>query len=267
MTPVSITDQLRRLRAELQPIAPLAEVDVTLPASGRHLAITRPTNLDGLLDQVATDPEQNLPYWSEIWPSGIALADAILNRPDLIRATRTLEIGSGLGITAIAALAAGANLTVSDYAPESLALCRYNALANLGHEPTTLQMNWRRPDPALFDLASAGFPLVLAADVLYEARDVGPLLTLLAHITAPDGLLWLAEPGRTAAQRFLDDAAGSGWHITSETHAGPWPDPKDEHVIVGVHLLRKSLSFEPAHHPLQKLPRLRHHKTEAVEVG
>ena len=236
-----VDERLRRLRAEAERIdGPLADVRLSLPRSGRRYEIAQPTDTEGLLDRAAADPEQNLPYWSEIWPSGIALADAIARRPSALRGKRVLEIGSGLGVTAIAALEAGAELTVADYSPESLLLCRHNALRNAGREPATLQINWRRPTAALFDLAGVGFPVLLAADVLYESRDVAPLLALLDRLVAPNGFLWLAEPGRPVATRFLDAAGEAGWHGTTRSHPGPWPDPKDDWVVVGIHKLRRT---------------------------
>lgn len=219
------------------------EVAVTLPRSRRRYAVLRPTDTNALLDRAASDPEQNLPYWSEIWPSGVALADAIAKQPAAVAGRRVLEVGSGLGITAIAALDAGADLLAADYSPESLLLCRLNALRNAGREPETLALNWREPEAAMVDRAVVGLPVVLAADVLYEGRDVEPLLALADRVVAPAGVFWLAEPGRAVASRFLEAADAAGWRATSRSHAGPWPDPKDDWVRVGVHKLRR---MEPA---------------------
>jgi predicted nicotinamide N-methyase len=202
--------------------------------------IEQPDDLDRLLDEIADDPEQNLPYWAEIWPSGVALADAIALHPAAVRGLRALEIGSGIGITAIAALRAGADLTVTDYAPPALDLCRRNTLANAGREPQTLQFNWRNPSDEF--LALGPFPVVLAADVLYESRDVEPLLTLLEQIVAPSGLLWLAEPGRAVARRFVELARDRGWTGPQEDHHGPWPDPNDAGITVSVYRLRREPS-------------------------
>ena len=202
--------------------------------------VLQPTDMDALLDGAADDPEQHLPYWAELWPSGIALASAIMASPAALSGKRVLELGCGLGATAIAALRAGADLIAADYSPESLTLCRYNTLRNTGIEPVTVRLNWRQPGPELYASAGDGFPIVLAADVLYEARDIEPLLTLLDRILAPDGMLWLAEPGRPPASRFLDAARSAGWEGPSSTDAGPWPDPKDDGVVVGVHRLRRA---------------------------
>ena len=234
------SDQRRRLPIEAERLGPVTVDRVVLPRSGHVDEILRPTDMDVLLDRVADDPEQNLPYWAEIWPSGIALADAITQRPEEVRGRPVLELGSGIGVTGVAAVRAGAQRTVADYAPEALALCRHNTLRNTAREPATLQLNWPQPRPELFRLAGEGFPLVLTADVLYEARDVDPLLLLLRPLVAPDGLLWLAEPGRPVAARFLQVARAAGWHVESDLHPGPWPDPKDAGVVVSLHRLWRS---------------------------
>lgn len=220
-------------------IGPLTETHFSLPESNVMLRIAQPVDFDHLLDAAAGDPEQNLPYWAEVWPSGIALADEIMAHPDRVRGHRVIEIGSGLGVTAIAALLAGASLTVADYSSESLLLCRYNALVNTGCVPDLLQINWRDPSAELRTLAGIGFPVVLAADVLYEKRDVEPILSLVEWLVAPDGLFWLSEPGRNVAERFNERASELGWIDEAAFHAGPWPDPRDFNVAVTVHRLQR----------------------------
>lgn len=215
----------------------LATVDVRLPDSGSVYRITRPTDVDRLIDAMADDPEENLPHWADVWPSGIALADAILGAPEVVRGRRVLELGCGLGTTAIAALQAGAALTVTDYAPGALALCRLNARDNAGREPTTLQLNWRRPSAAFLALAGHGFPVVLAADVLYEARDIEPLLALAERVVAPGGTLWLAEPGRPVAHEFVRQLDARGWRGERRVYAGPWLDDEDPMLNVTVYRL------------------------------
>lgn len=236
----AISAQLIRLRRRLSRLEPLAEITVTLPRSGHAFRLLRPLDVDRLLDEAERDPEEQLPYWAELWPSGIALADTLSLEPETVRGVSVLELGCGLGLTAAAALRAGAELVATDYAPEALLLTRLNCLANTGLEPSTLRLNWRRP-PARLLAASGGvgFPVVLAADVLYEERDVEPLFRLAGQVVAPGGLLWLAEPGRRAAARFLELARAAGWGGPAEIWDGPWPDPLDARVRVTVHRLRR----------------------------
>ncbi len=228
-------ERLLALRAEIGAIGPLAETTLIITPGVEPYLVLRPEDMDALLDGAESDPEQHLPYWAELWPSGIALARAIAREPDLVRGERVLEVGSGLGVTAAAALRAEADLIAADYSPESLLLCRYNTLRIAGREPETVQLNWRQPTDDFLALAGGGFPIVLAADVLYESRDVEPLLRFMERTVAPGGLLWLAEPGRPPAARFLTAADEAGWSRASATADGPWPDPKDAGVVVGLH--------------------------------
>ena len=75
--------------------------------------------------------------------------------------------------------------------------------------------------------------------MLYERRDVEPLLGLVERLVAPDGVLWLAEPGRPPATAFLDALRLGGWADAASERSGPWPDPKDNGVVVRVHRLTR----------------------------
>jgi predicted nicotinamide N-methyase len=207
------------------------------------MLISRPVDYDRLIDDAAADPEQNLPYWAELWPSGVALAAKIARGPEMVRGRRVLELGCGLGVTAIAALRAGADLLVTDYSPEALALCALNALDQARMLPKTLRVNWRDPSSTLH-VSWKAFPVVLAADVLYERRDVEPLLALVDRVVAPGGQLWLAEPGRPPAAQFLEAMLAGGWIAESDQCSGPWPDPEDNRkvVVVTTHRLRRRLA-------------------------
>lgn len=225
----------------LAAIGPLRVDRVDLPGTSESMTISRPVGYDRLIDDAAADPEQNLPYWAELWPSGVALAGKITCDPRIVRGRRVLELGCGLGVTAVAALKAGADLLVTDYSPEALTLCALNALDQAGVVPRSFRVNWRDLSSPLH--AGEAFPIVLAADVLYERRDVEPLLALVDRVVATGGKLWLAEPGRPAAAQFLESILAGGWTQESEQCAGPWPDPEDnwKGVVVTIHRLRRNL--------------------------
>ena len=72
-----------------------------------------------------------------------------------------------------------------------------------GVEIETLVCDWSAPGPLL---ERAPFDLVLASDVLYERRNVRQLLDLLPRLVTPRGLILIADPGRPAAEEFLDGA-------------------------------------------------------------
>lgn len=228
---------LAALRDALAHTGPLVTERVAIPGTGITLEVTRPADTDHLLDQIADDPEQNLPYWAEIWPSGVALAAAIARHPERVRDRRVLELGCGVGVTAAVAVAHGARLTVTDYAPEALTLARLTTLRHAGREPDAArQANWRAATVA--ELAADGrFDVVLGADLLYERRDIEPLLAAVDRLLAPGGALWLAEPGREPARIFLKELAARGWAAETTAWSGPWPDPDDAGVTATTHWL------------------------------
>jgi predicted nicotinamide N-methyase len=235
------TGQLAQIQDEVTAIGPMRVDRVAIPGTNAAYEITRPADFDALLDKAADDPEQNLPYWAELWPSGIALAAELLNVAASLEGVRALELGSGLGVTAIAALQRGMSLQVTDYFTDSLALCALNTARNAGRTPLATRINWREPDSGFFRVVGDGFPIVLAADVLYEGRDVDPLRALVERIVAPGGMLWLAEPGRPPARRFVEEMTAAGWAESVSTYIGPWPDPEDNArgVVVQVHQMRR----------------------------
>ena len=214
---------------------------IALPLTGERLTLRGPdrTARERLFTTARTTPDRQLPYWTDIWPSGLALGDLLLDRAEALTGTRALELGCGLGITATAALAAGLDLTVADYSPISLAFCRFNALRNAGREPRALAFNWRDPLPDVF--AQIGepppFPLILAADIFYETRDVAPVIALIERLLAPDGQFWLAEPGRATADRFLKAIRAAGWRETTIRADGPWTG--GQRARVTIHLLER----------------------------
>lgn len=238
---IAASPRARALEAYLASECELEIERVTFPTTGRVLDIRKPTeeSRERMFAAARLDPDKQMPYWARIWPSGVALGDVALERRDELTGQRVLELGCGLGTTATALVEAGAILTVSDYAALPLAFCRYNALRNSGRAPRTLAFNWRSPDANALLRAEAGggYPLILAADVLYEGRDVDPFLEIVERILAPDGMLWLAEPGRKTAQRFLNTAAALGWQGVTRQMNGPWPDGSTD--TISLHFLRR----------------------------
>ncbi len=152
-----VNKAIARLRARLSDDFALIEAPILLPFMHTTYQITLPALVEPLLDAAAGDPEQNLPYWATIWPSGVALGDVILSERERFAGQRTLELGCGIGVTAAATMAAGADLVVTDYSPASLLLCRLNCLVNAGREPRTLQLQLARSTARTVRLGTFAF--------------------------------------------------------------------------------------------------------------
>lgn len=243
-------DPSRRLRTILRQIE--REVQSTtdaavLPLVGHSVQVQRPTAAEReRLFALARDNRDLFPpYWANIWPSGLALGAVALREQRRLAGQRVLELGCGLGVTATAALLADADVVAVDQSPLGLAYCRVNALTNAGRSPSTLAFNWSRPTPmAMARLQALGpFGLILAADVLYESRDIVPLLQMVDLLLAEDGEFWLAEPLRQTAGRFLFMVADEGWTSVSETMQVTVPDGSI--APVRIHRLQRPLGIDP----------------------
>jgi predicted nicotinamide N-methyase len=153
-----------------------------------ELRLLRPESPEALIDETAFADDEFLPYWAELWPAATALAAAL---PD-VAGLGVVELGCGLGVPALVAAALGAEVTATDWAEDAIELLRENAARN-GLTVHAEVRDWRDEWDAQFDIA-------LAADVLYERRNVEPLLARLQPL-APTAILGLA--GRPYEADFL----------------------------------------------------------------
>lgn len=184
-------------------------VEETVPLGGRRLVLSRPRSPEALIDEEAFARDEFLPYWAELWPSGLALARHVTRRR--LRGRRVLELGCGLALPSLAASLAGARAVATDWSEDALRLARLNAARN-GARLETRHLRWDAPAAAR---QLGRFELVLAADVLYEERNVAHFLALLPLVMAAGGEALVADPGRAHAAAFLELAAGR-WSV--ETH-------------------------------------------------
>jgi predicted nicotinamide N-methyase len=137
------------------------------------------------------------PYWSVLWRSGMALARELAAED--LRGKRVVELGCGLAAPSIAAARGGAEVIATDGDIDALGLVERNAAEN-GVELETAKIDWADPD----ELVERGpFDLVLASDVLYERPSVAMLLELLPRLGP---VAWVADPGRPAADAFMEHA-------------------------------------------------------------
>jgi Lysine methyltransferase len=231
----SLGERLGRWRGELvmRAVGPFRTDPVALPGTDRVLTISRPY-------PVVVDPDLHPAHWAELWPAGIVLAGAIAREPWRLAGQRVLEIGPGAGVTAVAAMQAGAALTVVDYAWGSLVLTARNAREQVGTEPELILLNWRDPPATFWTQVGDGFAIVLGADMLYEMKDAKPLAHFLERVVARDGEVWITHAEREATERVVEVLRRRGWQGPSEECASPLPDPHfDTWDLIPLHRLRR----------------------------
>jgi len=181
-------------------------VEQVVALEGRDLVIVRPRDSESLLDEQGFEQDEFIPYWADLWPSAELLARTVIARA--LRGARVLELGSGLGLPSIAAALAGGRVLASDWSPEAVEAVRRNAARN-DARLDALVCSWQEPDELL---ARGPWDLVLAADVLYERRNIAPLRELLGRLACET---WLADPGRAPAEELLADLDVAGWSCST----------------------------------------------------
>ncbi len=201
-----------REQAALKPDHSLEFVEEPVSLGNRELMIVRPRDAETLLDEEAFTHEEFLPYWAELWPSGVALACTVYERE--LTGARVLELGCGLALPSIAAALRGADVLATDWSPDALAVARLNAERN-GVRLDMALCTWAEPDPLV---QWAPWDVVLAADVLYERRNVEVLLDLLPRLVDERGEVLIADPGRPHVAAFLERAAVS-WDLTTHSES------------------------------------------------
>ena len=199
-------------------------VEHVVPLPGRELLVLAPRDGDSLLTEQAFAQEEFLPYWVELWPSAVALARVVARRP--LTGRRVLELGCGLGLPALAAArrAGGCSPRTGrpTRSPWPRATRRTTAL-----ELATAEFRWDAdPEPL-----GPPWPLVLASDVLYERRNLAPLLALLPRVTAAAGRCGSPTPAaRSPRSSWSVRRRGGGstrFRTTGRPRDRPPPAPRD----------------------------------------
>jgi predicted nicotinamide N-methyase len=163
----------------------------------RTFSILKPANSDDLIREEDFVKDERLPYWADVWPSSIILAEKLL---ELDGSGRTaLELGCGVGLSTLAATSAGFDVLSTDYYEDALDVTRANVFRNLGTLARTRLVDWRH-----FPADLGTFDLVFASDVLYEKEYAELLPILLRRLLIPGGIALIADPGRVAAPVFVE---------------------------------------------------------------
>ena len=181
-----------------------------MEVEGRIYRILHPVSADDLIDEDDFDRDERLPYWAELWPSALALARHLSERN--LRGRRAIELGCGVGLPTITALARGAKVLATDHYEAALDFTAYNARTNLDLEPEVSVLDWRVPD-----IGGIGkFDMVFAADVLYERKNAAALADLVPQLLEPGGEAIFADPRRDEAPVFLEAIKGLGFEDATE---------------------------------------------------
>jgi predicted nicotinamide N-methyase len=186
---ISISDKAAFIRANTRPRAVPLVPEIVLLVADEAVPLWHKTEEE--LGEAGLPP----PFWAFAWAGGQALARHILDHPELVRGKRVLDLASGSGLVAIAAMKAGAAaVTAADIDAFACAAALLNAAHN-GVTVTACQ------DDVLAGTHDARWDAVLAGDIFYERDTAQRAFDFLSRHAARGSTVLIGDPGRSYLPR------------------------------------------------------------------
>jgi predicted nicotinamide N-methyase len=151
------------------------------------------------------------PLFGVIWPSSLVLAHFIADYDT--GAKRILEIGCGMALTSLLLNKQCADITATDYHPETAKFLLRNTLLNNGHTIPYEQVDWANghDDLGLFDL-------IIGSDLLYEDQHIALLAEFIEAHSKPICEVIVVDPGRGRKNKLSARMIAFGY---SSSHLKP----------------------------------------------
>jgi predicted nicotinamide N-methyase len=161
------------------------------------------------LDLLVPDPQQveeyyriasgkmPFPYWSKIWPSGVALASWLREEPQRIEGKLVLELGAGLGLPSLISAFYAARVIITDHVPEALKWSGLNVGALSLRNVECRLIDWHHDQVPHSDV-------LLMSDVGYDPNDFERLRHLISEQIKIGGSVLLAVPERSVSLIFIE---------------------------------------------------------------
>ena len=200
-----------------------------LNLGGREIEYWAPAEPDAFLEDADTvaahgptaesPGRSDIPFWQYVWPAAGHMARRVFAHdweaefPGTCADLKALELGAGVGLVGLAALAAGLSVTFSDYQAPALEAAAVNARRNGFSQFETRLLDWNDP-------AGEQFPVILGCEVIYERAIHEPILDVLDFLLAPGGVAWLGDPGRPRLPLFIEDARKRGFTVEIQNSQG-----------------------------------------------
>lgn len=172
------------IAANTRPLAPPLVPEILLHLAEESLPIWQKTEEE--LGAMNVPP----PYWAFAWAGGQALARYLLDNPGLVAGSSVVDLGSGSGLTAIAAKRAGAaSVLAADIDALALAAVRLNAALN-GVAISVTGDDLLAQTPGAADV-------VLVGDLFYERALAERVTTYIEEAAAAGAVILIGDPKRS----------------------------------------------------------------------
>jgi len=129
------------------------------------------------------------PLFGVVWPSSMVLAHYICDYDTGSR--KILEIGCGMALSSLLLNKQQANITATDYHPETEAFLTRNTVLNNDKPIAYERVDWAATEDGL-----GLFDLIIGSDLLYEEQHVALLANFIASHSKPKSEVILVDPGR-----------------------------------------------------------------------
>jgi predicted nicotinamide N-methyase len=129
------------------------------------------------------------PIFGVVWPSSRVLAHTICDYNT--GSKRILEIGCGMALSSLLLNKQHANITATDYHPETGIFLARNALLNEDQPIAYKQVDWADTDDDL-----GLFDLIIGSDLLYEEQHIALLAKFIEAHSNPACEVIIVDPGR-----------------------------------------------------------------------
>lgn len=196
----------------------------TVPVGDRQYRVLA---IGDLVQYAARQPKgTEAPYWAIVWEASMALGGWLHERRKWIKGKRILELGSGLGLSGLAAADAGAQVVQTDKIPLALRMARENFLHNGLPAPHQFCVDW------LEWSHDETYDIVLGSDLVYEPSVIPLLVPIFRANCRAGGRIVLSAPShRQPALSLVDRLFDDGWDFITEVRTIQWQQRQTDVVL------------------------------------
>ncbi|MDT8391249.1 MAG: hypothetical protein RRC34_12150 [Lentisphaeria bacterium] len=167
-----------------------------------------------------------MPYWADLWPSSLALAQYLIdNRQTIVKTSQALELGAGLGLAGLTLAKLGVPVVLTDTAEDAREILRIHLRENGLHSQDknrVMALDFFNPGMC----SSPGPDLIIGADILFEERNCGAVAATLSRLLGRTGRALIADPFRKTAEIFSGCLERNGLQVTETILEPPARKPK-----------------------------------------
>jgi len=150
------------------------------------------------------------PLFGVIWPSSEVLAHLMADYN--VEGKRVLEVGCGIALASLVLNRRLADITATDYHPESESFLVYNAGLNQDDVIPFVRTGWADAEDAELGV----FDLIIGSDLLYEIESVSLLSSFVNQHAGRHCDIVIVDPGRGFHAKFSKKMVTLGYSHSQE---------------------------------------------------